>query len=268
MFLCSIIIFVFDTNHKTNNNTINSQELIIDGDYDYIGMRSHENAMYLTDISITWENGVNPYSDYCTLVSIVTVSNVGYSTLYYGDCALKVPAGVTATTYSVNGNSLTESKVYEAGTIIPADEAVVIKALAGTYAFPVSAASATKDEGNSLRGSDQAEETTGGTLYYALTLNKQNDPKSVGFYWMNETGTVFTNGAHKAYLALDGSLGGGAQAKSSYLFSEVTTGIKGAETVAHDAIQEGYNLNGQRVSRGYRGIVILNGRKYIAKLFI
>lgn len=195
----------------------------------------------------------------------LSISDVGYATLYYGDRALVVPTGMTATTYSVSGNTLAESKIFEAGATIPAGEAVVLKAPKGNYNFAVSTASATKDERNSLRGSDQVQETTGGTLYYALTLNKQNDPKSVGFYWMNETGTAFTNGAHKAYLALGGSLGGGAQAKSSYLFSEATTGIKGAETVAHDAFREGFNLNGQRVNQGYRGIVIVNGRKYIAK---
>lgn len=191
-----------------------SIELDISGDYDYLGMRSSSGAMYLSKILITWESSVATYSDYCTLVDIpfidVSVSSVGYSTLYYGDRALKVPSGVTATTYSVSGNTLAESKIYEAGATIPAGEAVVIKAPKGDYNFAVSTASATKDERNCLRGSDQAEETTGGTLYYALTLNKQNDPKSVGFYWMNETGTAFTNGAHKAYLALDGSLGGGA----------------------------------------------------------
>ena len=201
-----------------------------------------------------YENGVD-----------VTISDVGYSTLYYGDRALTVPEGVTATTYSVTDGKLTESKKYDAGMTIPKGEAVVLKGAAGKYRFAAASTAEEVDVNNKLKGSDSAEETTGGTLYYALTLNKQNDPKSVGFYWMNETGTAFTNGAHKAYLALDGSLGGGAQAKSSYLFSEATTGIKGAENVAHDAIQEGYNLNGQRVSQGYRGIVIVNGRKYIAK---
>lgn len=195
----------------------------------------------------------------------VTISAVGYSTLYYGDRALTVPEGVTATTYSVTDGKLTESKKYDAGMTIPKGEAAVLKGAAGKYRFAAASTAEEVDVNNKLKGSDNAEETTGGTLYYALTLNKQNDPKSVGFYWMNETGTAFTNGAHKAYLALDGSLGGGAQAKSSYLFSEATTGINGAENVAHDAIQEGYNLNGQRVSRGYRGIVIVNGRKYIAK---
>ena len=195
----------------------------------------------------------------------VTISSVGYATLYYSDRALMVPEGVTAKTYKVVDGKLAESKTYEAGSVIPKGEAVVLKGAKGDYKFYASTTTEQKDADNKLKGSDGAEDTTGGTLYYALTLNKQNDPKSVGFYWMNETGTAFTNGAHRAYLALDGSLGGGAQAKSSYLFSEAATDINSAETVAHDAFREGYNLNGQRVSQGYRGIVIVNGRKFIAK---
>ena len=34
-----------------------STELTIEGDYEYIGLRSNSGAMYLTSISITWENG-------------------------------------------------------------------------------------------------------------------------------------------------------------------------------------------------------------------
>ena len=244
-----------------------STELNITDDYAYIGMRSHENAMYLTDISIKWESIVASYSDYCTLVNIptvdVSVSSIGYSTLYYSDRALKVPVGVTATTYSMNGNTLTESKVYEAGNIIPAGEAVVIRASEGSYNFAVSTVSVAKDERNKLKGSDSAEKTSGGTYYYALTLNKLNEPNSVGFYWMNETGTAFTNGAHKAYLALGESLA--TEAKSCYLFGETTTGINGAEAVEQNAFREGCNLNGQHVSRDYKGIVIVNGRKFIAR---
>lgn len=35
-----------------------STELVIDGDYEYIGMRSASSAMYIGQISITWESGV------------------------------------------------------------------------------------------------------------------------------------------------------------------------------------------------------------------
>lgn len=45
-----------------------STELAVDGDYAYVGLRSASGAMYLTSISITWENTPATYSDYCTTV--------------------------------------------------------------------------------------------------------------------------------------------------------------------------------------------------------
>ena len=46
-----------------------STELTISGDYEFIGMRSANNAMYLDKITITWTNGTpDTYSDYCTTV--------------------------------------------------------------------------------------------------------------------------------------------------------------------------------------------------------
>ncbi len=46
-----------------------STELTISGDYEYVGLRSASGAMYLTSISITWENSTPAsYSDYCTTV--------------------------------------------------------------------------------------------------------------------------------------------------------------------------------------------------------
>lgn len=46
-----------------------STELAINGDYTYVGLRSASGAMYLTSISITWENGTpDTYSNYCTTV--------------------------------------------------------------------------------------------------------------------------------------------------------------------------------------------------------
>lgn len=44
-----------------------STELTIDGDYAFIGIRSNNGALYLDEISISWENGTPAtYSDYCT----------------------------------------------------------------------------------------------------------------------------------------------------------------------------------------------------------
>ena len=61
-----------------------STELEINGDYTYVGLRSASGAMYLTSISITWENGTpDTYSDYCTTVvkPVAKIANKGYATL-------------------------------------------------------------------------------------------------------------------------------------------------------------------------------------------
>ena len=75
---------------------------------------------------------INLYEDILTEVP-VSVSSVGYATLYYEDRALKVPNGVTAMTYAYNesARSLVVSKTYEAGSVIPAGVAVVLKAQPG-----------------------------------------------------------------------------------------------------------------------------------------
>ena len=52
----------------------------------------------------------------------------------------------------------------------------------------------------------------------------------------------------------------------SFTFGEETTGINGI--TASDAEQNGtalYNLAGQRVAKGYKGLVIKNGKKYLVK---
>ncbi len=44
-------------------------ELTIDGDYEYIGIRSNSDALYLNSISIDWETGTPAtYSNYCTTI--------------------------------------------------------------------------------------------------------------------------------------------------------------------------------------------------------
>ena len=46
-----------------------STELVINGDYEYIGMRSSNSALYLDEVEITWSTGGGAsYSDYCTTV--------------------------------------------------------------------------------------------------------------------------------------------------------------------------------------------------------
>ena len=195
----------------------------------------------------------------------VTISSVGYATLYYGKKNLVVPEGITASTYNVVEGKLTQSSTYE---VIPAGSGVVLSANADTYYFYESMEADAKDRNNLLRGSDEAVETTGGTYYYALTLNKAKDPNSVGFYWMEEEGKKFTNGAHKAYLALDKTfkeLAAGASAETkSYIAlpDDDATGIENLN--ANVNLNENiYNLAGQRLQKMQKGINIVNGKKIL-----
>ena len=55
-----------------------STELTIDGDYEYIGIRSNNGALYLTSITITWETG-GPTKNYATTCEAVAVKAPTFS---------------------------------------------------------------------------------------------------------------------------------------------------------------------------------------------
>lgn len=192
------------------------------------------------------------------------ISDLKYSTLYYGDKNLVVPPYVTATAYSVNGKKLQVVKTYESKDVIPAGTGVVLTSENGnTYKFSISDEMGEPATGNLLRGSDEAQTTTGGDRYYMLSLNADSDPSSVGFYYAKANGAAFTNGAHKAYLALSA-----AQAKAfSYPFNE-TDGIE-TITNEHHKTTNGiwYTIDGKRLSGQptRKGVYIVDGKKIIIK---
>ena len=113
----------------------------------------------------------------------VNIGATGYATLYYSDRALVVPENVYAYTYKVTNGKLDESYLYNAGETIPAATGVVLKAAPGEYTFAASEENGEEDTDNLLKGSDEATQTTGGAVYYKLSLNKAGDANSVGFYY-------------------------------------------------------------------------------------
>jgi hypothetical protein len=117
-----------------------------------------------------------------------------------------------------------------------------------------------------LKGSDDDKDTEGGTYYYALQAKKSDGTGGPGFYWMKEGGVAFENGAHKAYLALEKMFGSQevSGAKSFYLFEEAT-GIRSVQANDETAKEQRFNLSGQRVELGYKGVVIKNGKKIVIK---
>lgn len=86
-----------------------STELEVDGNYDFVGLRSDDGAMYLTSISITWENGTpDTYSGYCTTVvaPVVPAAPIVFhdSGEYEGTLSIPMFAQEGATIkYTVNG---------------------------------------------------------------------------------------------------------------------------------------------------------------------
>lgn len=189
----------------------------------------------------------------------VNIGATGYATLYYSDRALVVPENVAAYTYKVTNGKLDESYLYNAGETIPAATGVVLKAAPGEYTFAASQNAGDVDADNLLKGSDEAAQTTGGAVYYKLSLNKAGDANSVGFYYGAADGAAFTNGAHKAYLALPAASG-----VRAYLFNgNTTTGIQNA--TANNAASQVYDLQGRRVQSAQKGLYIINGKKVLVK---
>ena len=68
------------TNQGTKIGSIayGTTELTIDGDYEYIGIRSNSSALYLTSITITWETG-GPTKNYATTCEAVAVKAPTFS---------------------------------------------------------------------------------------------------------------------------------------------------------------------------------------------
>jgi len=210
---------------------------------------------------------------YKEVVRPVTVTSAEYGTLYYENVALKVPTGAEAYTVKVADKKLVRSKTYNAGDVIAAGTAVVVKAIANSYAFTASDVEGVGDDNNLLKGSDVAAITTGpaGCKFYKLSLDASNTAGTVGFYWGAADGAAFTSGAHKAYLVIpsDVTLSG----KESFLFSDIesdseglseeTTGIRSIEQTTENGVR--YNLAGQKVGADYKGIVIVNGKKMLNK---
>ena len=189
----------------------------------------------------------------------VNIGATGYATLYYSDRALVVPENVAAYTYKVTNGKLDESYLYNAGETIPAATGVVLKAAPGEYTFAASQKAGDVDADNLLKGSDEATQTTGGAVYYKLSLNKAGDANSVGFYYGAADGAAFTNGAHKAYLALPAASG-----VRAFLFNgNTTTGIQNA--TANNAASQVYDLQGRRVQSAQKGLYIINGKKVLVK---
>ena len=240
--------------HGTRIGTIkkaDATELTIDGDYEYVGLRSASGAMYLTSISITWEVGTVTYSDYCTSVTIpAEITAAGYKTLYC-DAALNFEGvdGLEAFIAEKEGTKVNFTKVNS----VPAETGVLLKGNAATYQIPVVASSSTDVSTNQLLGVLEDTELSSGIFVL------MNGAEGVGFY---KTTKAFTVGANTAYLPASVA---GAKSFIGFDFGE-TTGIESLPlTPALKGEPLWFNLAGQRVAQPTKGLYIVNGKKVVVK---
>lgn len=198
------------------------------------------------------------------------ITEAGYGT-YYSSKAYTMPEGVKGYTITGNeGTSLVMNEAYAAGAVVPAKTALVVEGAANKYYTLVAESTELTPANNKLHGSDEAETTyVDGTnvKYYKLSYN--NEGNNLGFYWGSENGAAFTNGAHKAYLALDSEtlLSQSRGFSLADLAHGVTTGIN---TTVKSATQSNfiYDLNGRRINslNGVaKGVYIMNGQKVLVK---
>ena len=203
---------------------------------------------------------------YTTTKAPINVDGKGitYWSTFYASNNRLLPEGVTA--YAVNSNNDGKAqlvKVAEGGQVIPGGQGYLLSTAKenGFYLTPSDGEAVAVPAENLLMGSDEAHTfNKAGYKYYIL--GKSGD--DCGFYWQKGTGgNCVNNAAHKAFLRVPAS----SEAKFlSFTFGEETTGINGI--TASDAEQNGtalYNLAGQRVAKGYKGLVIKNGKKYLVK---
>ena len=195
-------------------------------------------------------------------VTEFSMSEVGWGT-YFTDVAYEMPAGVTGYKVTYANSALTLTSTRTEGQIVPASSPLLLEGNEGTYTYAV-VNSAAQPITSNLHGNLTAGtvEAVAGAGYYYKLLKPAGEP--LGWYWGEANGGVFVLGAYKAYLALPAEAAG---APSQIALEELATGF-GQLTNCQTAIdwsQPVYNIMGQQVTKGYKGIVLQKGIKYLAR---
>ena len=185
----------------------------------------------------------------------VTISPSGYSTyaayypVAYSDLGLKA--------YTVKLNEEhTGIVMNEVEGVVPAGVAVLLKGKANTD-YALTKANGWQNVTSDLKMSDGTITSTDKTAVYGLaTVNGQD-----GFYKAFDGKTI---PAKCAYLEVANSANS-AKFYSLGDHSGSTTGITSVKNEAASNNAPMYNLAGQLVDKGYKGIVIKNGKKIVLK---
>jgi len=244
---------LYDPNKRgTKLGTIDygtSTELTITGDYEYVGVRSASGAMYLDNITFTWQSGDVTYSGYTTTVGQSVRVGSALAATYVTAENVSFPMGVSAyiaTKATEESVTLKEVVAAPAGTPL-----IVMATTAGTYDLEIEAAEDCDDVSTNLLAVSDGDDGVNDYVLY-------NGDEGAGFYkW---TGAALAAG--RVYLPAESVPAAAAALK--IVFADETTAIATVEQ-ATAADSPCYNLSGQRVGKTAKGLYIKDGRKYIVK---
>ena len=182
----------------------------------------------------------------------VSVSEAGYAT-YATKYNVEVPndENVKVMTVKVNDdNSTITLNDVAAGTVIPANTGILVKAPAGNCDFVVTSKEGKELENNSLVAAKEAV-TSDGATFFALT--KIGD--KVGFALVEKDVVI---PAGKAYLEVPA-----ATAAKFFSLDGEATGINSVKTAKADGAY--YTLEGVKTTKPVKGLYIHNGKKIVVK---
>lgn len=245
-----------------NQNTASQNAVFKVGDNGYI---------FNSSTTVTMKSGQNTFMSHPGTVTIQLCENEvtgpslefnpnanGYATLC-SSFALKVPSGVKvyAPTYDAENSSLklnSDTQIEKGSIINPGVGLILKKEDADNVAFAAVTQNETSTQYTSaLTGVTDLKTVSANTVY---TLGRSSIDGTVGFY-------KYTGSSVRPFSAY---LQSSSNAKS-VLFSlgeDEATSI-GCMQFDEPSVSAIYNLNGQRVKSGTKGILIVNGKKVFNK---
>lgn len=210
--------------------------------------------------SLKWDKGANAADPIDILLVIkiteiaVPVSSAGYAT-FVPSTNVVVPAEVTVYTGKVSDDktSLALNPV-ATSTVLGAGQGFIVKADEGSYNFAVTTEKAATLD-NDLKAADAPINVSAESNIYVLA---KPESSPVGFYRVDANTTV---AAGKAYIELAAK-----NAAPVLTFADATTGISEVKTAGVNTnATDFYTLQGVKVNKNTRGLLLHNGKKYLVK---
>lgn len=168
---------------------------------------------------------------------------------------------VSASLNNANGKKM-RSRTYSKGETLLKATAVVMKGYPGKYKIDSSTEESIIDNDNQLKAAAQKQTQSRMMAITSMLANK--DGEVVGFYWDAPNSAAFSNGEHKAYLAIPTTDIEGTATKPYYVFPEyATTAIGKIKEDGNKPLY--YTINGRKCQQEFKGLVIVNGRKTIKR---